>query len=163
MPSSLRKRHPLAPQWQRLDFLTQRPEGFAFPFQPYLPEGLVKGLAELSFIDNAENISFGRSASVEKTHINVARGINLCQVKRVLSRSGVSLLDQLIEFVIDRSIGRTPEGSGRLDLPIIDEHGYMAIDKSQTNVFFQPIIKRYEEWSIILTSDEALDEWGDVF
>jgi len=37
------------------------------------------------------------------------------------------------------------------------------MDPKKANLFFQLISKRYEVGSIILTSNRAFDEWGDIF
>jgi len=39
----------------------------------------------------------------------------------------------------------------------------MPIDKPRVNLFFQMISRHYEKGSVILTSNKAFDEWGDVF
>ena len=46
---------------------------------------------------------------------------------------------------------------------VIDEVGYLPLDRSDTNLVFQIISKRYENGPIILTSNKAFSEWGHVF
>jgi len=46
---------------------------------------------------------------------------------------------------------------------IIDEIGYIPIDRQGANLFFQLISRRYERGSIIVTSNQSLGAWGDVF
>lgn len=75
----------------------------------------------------------------------------------------MSLLDQLIASTVDHSIGQRLDTLSRLEVLIIDELGYMPIDKPRANLFFQLISRRYEKGSVILTSNKAFDEWGDVF
>src|SRR5688572_6258787 len=48
-------------------------------------------------------------------------------------------------------------------LLIIDEIGYIPIDRQGANLFFQLISRRYERGSILLTSNQSLGAWGDVF
>lgn len=47
-------------------------------------------------------------------------------------------------------------------LLIIDEIGYLPIDKTGANLFFQLIAKRYEHTSTI-TTNQPFSKWGDVF
>ena len=64
-------------------------------------------------------------------------------------------------------------GEGRLDeklkfyvtprLLIIDEIGYLPIDRLGANLFFQPISRRYERGPMILTSNQSFGAWGEVF
>ena len=46
---------------------------------------------------------------------------------------------------------------------IIDEIGYIPIDRHGANLFFQLVSRRYERGAIILTSNQSLGAWGDVF
>jgi DNA replication protein DnaC len=48
-------------------------------------------------------------------------------------------------------------------LLIIDEIGYIPIDRQGANLFFQLVSRRYERGAIILTSNQSLGAWGDVF
>src|SRR5205807_8512391 len=64
-------------------------------------------------------------------------------------------------------------GEGRLEeklkhytvprLLIIDEIGYLPIDRAGANLFFQLISRRYERGPMILTSNQSFGSWGDVF
>ncbi|MGG4037815.1 ATP-binding protein [Heyndrickxia ginsengihumi] len=51
----------------------------------------------------------------------------------------------------------------RPDVLIIDEVGYFPFDELTANVFFQVVSKRYEQGSMILTSNKSYLEWGKVF
>lgn len=46
---------------------------------------------------------------------------------------------------------------------IIDEIGYLPIDRDSANVFFQLVAARYEKRPIILTTNQPLSKWGEVF
>lgn len=46
---------------------------------------------------------------------------------------------------------------------IIDELGYLPVDKLGSDMLFQVISKRYESGSIILTTNRQYNEWGYVF
>ena len=51
----------------------------------------------------------------------------------------------------------------RASLLIIDEVGYLPIDKNGANLFFQLVNGRYEKGSTILTSNRGFKEWGEIF
>ena len=51
----------------------------------------------------------------------------------------------------------------RYKVLIIDEIGYMPIDKMSANLLFQLINKRYERRSTIITTNKALNKWGEMF
>ena len=46
---------------------------------------------------------------------------------------------------------------------IIDEIGYLPLDKQGANLFFQLISRRYEKNSTIITSNRGFAEWGEIF
>jgi DNA replication protein DnaC len=46
---------------------------------------------------------------------------------------------------------------------VLDEVGYLPLDRDAANLVFQMISKRYEKGSIILTSNKSFSEWGQVF
>ena len=62
--------------------------------------------------------------------------------------------------------GRLPsqlKAYSRPALLIIDEIGYLPLDRADANRVFQLISQRYEKGSIIITSNKAFSEWGQVF
>ena len=62
--------------------------------------------------------------------------------------------------------GRLPsqlKAYSRPALLVIDEIGYLPLDRADANRVFQLISQRYEKGSIIITSNKAFSEWGQVF
>ncbi|WP_367178278.1 ATP-binding protein [uncultured Mobiluncus sp.] len=47
-------------------------------------------------------------------------------------------------------------------LLIIDEFGYLPIDADAANLFFQLISDRYEQGSLIITSNLPFSQWGEI-
>ena len=58
---------------------------------------------------------------------------------------------------------RTLKNYTRTDILCMDEIGYLPIDQHGANLLFQVISARYETGSIILTSNKAFKDWGDIF
>jgi DNA replication protein DnaC len=50
-----------------------------------------------------------------------------------------------------------------LSSTLLDEIGYIPIDRQGANLFFQLVSRRYERGAIILTSNQSLGAWGEVF
>ena len=139
-------------------------ESFDFSFQPSLPATRIKELAELGFIEHADNVLFVGPTGTGKTHLSIALGLKACnQRKRVLFTSAMSLLDQMVAATVSHNLGTTLETLGRLDLLIIDELGYMPVDTHRSNLFFQVVSRRYEKGAIILTTNKPFDRWGEMF
>ena len=51
----------------------------------------------------------------------------------------------------------------RYKLIIIDEVGYIPFDQDAANLFFQLVASRYEQGSIMVTSNLPFGRWGEVF
>jgi DNA replication protein DnaC len=101
---------------------------------------------------------------VGKTHLAVALGLKAIERGyRVLFTTAADLIVALTRAT----------GQGRLEerlklytvprLLIIDEIGYLPIDRAGANLFFQLISRRYERGPMILTSNQSFGSWGDVF
>ena len=121
-------------------------------------------LADLSFIDRSENILLLGPAGVGKTHLVISLGIKACMARyRVLFQGADEVGGYLYASSVDGSIGAKLDTLSRLHLLIIDELGYLRMDPKRVNLFLQLVSKRYEGGSIILTSNRAFDEWGEIF
>ena len=80
---------------------------------------------------------------------------------------------EIIAVAMEQSQRWAPLGEGRLEeklkfyttprLLIIDEIGYLPIDRVGANLFFQLISRRYERGPMILTSNQSFGAWGEVF
>lgn len=139
-------------------------ESFDFSFQASISEVLIKELAELSFLQKAENIVLLGPAGVGKTHLAIGLGLKACAArKRVLFVSALALTDELMAGLVSRELGTKLEVLSRLDLLIIDELGYLPMDKQRANLFFQLVSRRYESGSVIITTNRAFNEWGEIF
>ena len=139
-------------------------EMFEFKFQPSIDQKYINELVHLAFMDKAENIIFLGPPGVGKSHLAISLGIKACFAKkRVLFMPASILADDLLIAHSTKSLADKLAALCRVDLLIIDELGYMPLSKEAANLFFQLISRRYEQGSIILTSNKSFQDWGDIF
>jgi DNA replication protein DnaC len=101
---------------------------------------------------------------VGKTHLAVGLGLKAIERGyRVLFTTAAALITSLTRAVAE---GRLDDRLKVYTMPrllIIDEIGYLPIDRAGANLFFQLISRRYERGPMILTSNQSFGSWGEVF
>jgi DNA replication protein DnaC len=139
-------------------------ESFDFKAIPSLNKRLVQELSRSEYIVNKENVVIIGNSGTGKTHIANSLGIKACQARQsVLFYSAPALARELIETHDDRTLQRTFRKLMRVKLLVIDELGYVPLTKSSAELFFEVFSRRYEQGSIMLTSNLPFDEWTQTF
>ena len=139
-------------------------EGYDFDFQPKLNKQEILELTSLKFIEELKNIVFLGSSGVGKTHLATSLGI--VAAKKRYSTYFIKchdLLQQLKRAKVENRLDSRLKYLNRYKLLIIDELGYLPIDKEDSNLFFQLIDMRYEKKSTILTTNINFSNWDSVF
>ena len=168
LDGELKERHRLrvkmSLQFARFPYL-KRIEDFDFSAQPSVDRRLIEELLALRFVDEGRNIVFLGPPGVGKTHLAIALGVTLAkQGRRVYFTTAIDMATKLTKALSENRLPRTIKNLTRPSLLIIDEVGYLRLDKVQASLLFQVISGRYEnESATILTSNKAFGEWGDVF
>jgi DNA replication protein DnaC len=132
---------------------------FDSSFQPSIDERLVRDLASLRFLANAENVCFLGPPGVGKTHLAIALGLAaIAQGQHVHYLSAGELTTLAPEQMAGRLLALC-----KPKLLIIDEMGYVPFDRPAATFLFQLVSRRYERGAIILTSNKSYGEWGEIF
>ncbi len=139
-------------------------EDYDFEFQPCVNKQEILELSTLRFMENAENIVFLGSSGVGKTHLATAIGI-VAASKRYSTYfiKCHDLLQQLKRAKLENRLESKLKYINRYKLLVVDELGYLPIDKEDSNLFFQLIDMRYEKKSTILTTNINFNEWDSIF
>ena len=99
-----------------------------------------------------------------KTHLASAIGYQAClQGYGVLFTTAIDVINTL---TADLAAGQLKKGLKRYlkpELLILDELGYLPIDKRGADLLFQIISYRYEKGSIMITSNRAYKDWPEIF
>ena len=135
-----------------------------FDFQPSVNELEIHELTNLGFLEKNENIDFLGPSGVGKTHLATAIGI-VAAKKRVSTYfiKCNDLLQQLKRAQLENRLDARLKHFSKYRLLIIDEIGYLPINKEDSNLFFQLTDMRYEKKSTILTTNMNFNEWDGVF
>jgi DNA replication protein DnaC len=116
------------------------------------------------FIKEHANLIFLGGVGLGKTHLATALGYAAClQGYAVLFASAIEVINALTAA---KSAGRLKQEIKKYTKPallILDELGYLPIDKAGADLLFQVISMRYECGSIIITSNRVFKEWPKIF
>lgn len=139
-------------------------EDFNLDHQPALRRDVLAHLASTAFIARAENVILLGPPGVGKTHLAIALGIKTAQAGHpVLFDTATNWIGRLQAA---HSTGRLEDELRRLRryrLLIIDEVGYLPFDADAASLFFQLVASRYEQASILVTSNLPFGRWGETF
>ncbi|MBS4534347.1 IS21-like element helper ATPase IstB [Clostridium sp. D2Q-14] len=137
---------------------------FDFEFQPSINKKQILDFTTLRFLELKENIVFLGSSGVGKTHL--ATSIGIAAAKKRYSTYFIKchdLLQQLKKAKLENRLDARLKHFTKYKLLIIDELGYLPINKDDSKLFFQLIDMRYEKKSTILTTNINFNNWDEVF
>ena len=80
-----------------------------------------------------------------------------------LFTSAVSLLSNLQKARDEGKLEERLTFYGKPKLLIVDELGYLPLERESGHLFFQLVSRRYERGSLMLTSNRSVGDWGDIF
>lgn len=138
-------------------------EEFDFSLQKSIDRSVMDDLMTLRFMYNRENIVFLGPPGIGKTHLSVALGMRALQSNiSTYYILAVKLVQSLRkEYMRDR-FNIILRSDSRYSLMIVDEIGYMPLNREESNLLFQLVSYRYEKSSTIFTSNKSFSEWGKV-
>jgi DNA replication protein DnaC len=124
----------------------------------------ISGLFDLDFIDQKRNALFIGGTGVGKTHLAIALGVAACQKgKSVVFRTAMELVNELAAAQTDATFLRKLRFFTQPEVLLIDELGYIPVDKHGADLLFQVVSQRYERGSIVLTTNRVPKDWAKVF
>jgi DNA replication protein DnaC len=124
----------------------------------------IQNLFRLKFIENQTNVVFIGGAGLGKTHLASALGYQAClKGHTVLFTSTIDSINNLISAQKMGLLKQELKKYLKPDLLIMDELGYLPIDNKGADLLFQIISQRYEQGSIIITTNRVFKEWPKIF
>ena len=139
-------------------------ESFDFKFQPSIDPKQIRELATGRYMHSGDNVLFLGPPGVGKSHLAVALGMKACeQGVRTLFVTATALITTLGKALAERRLEKRIKLLTQPPLLLSEEIGYLPIDRQGASLFFQLVSRRYERGSIIITSNQSLGAWGEVF
>jgi len=139
-------------------------DAFDWSAQPSLNKKEIIQLTECYFIAEKKNVIFVGPCGTGKTHLSVAISLVACSKGyKVLFDTAAGLINSLIEAKNEFRLSKKLAQLCRFDLIICDELGYIPFDRQGTDLLFQLVAARYEQGSLIITTNLPFSDWTTVF
>ncbi|PTN33606.1 IS21-like element helper ATPase IstB [Desulfonatronum sp. SC1] len=124
----------------------------------------VKNLFRFNFLEDKANVIVLGGVGLGKTHLATAVGYAAClRGKAVLFASTIDVINSLSAAQAANKLKAELKKYLAPSLLILDELGYLPIDKRGADLLFQIISMRYEQNSTIITTNRAFKHWPEVF
>ena len=124
----------------------------------------VQNLCRLQFVRDTSNVIFLGGVGLGKTHLASALGYSAClKGYTVLFTTAVDVINTLAAA---QAAGRMKQELKKYTRPavlIVDELGFLPIDKAGADLLFQVISLRYECGALVITSNKAYKDWPEIF
>ena len=137
---------------------------FDFTWPSKLNRAQVQDLFRLKFIEDKANVIFVGGVGLGKSHLSIALGHTACQAgHRVLFATAIDIVNTLSAAQNAGRLASELKKYLRPSVLLMDELGYLPIDKRGADLLFQVISQRYERGSIVLTTNKAYKHWPSIF
>lgn len=124
----------------------------------------VQHLFSLDFIDRKANAILLGGVGLGKTHLATALGYEAClRGYTVLFSTAVDVINTLSAAQATGQLKNGLKTYLKPSLLVLDELGYLPIDKHGADLLFQVISCRYEKGAIVITSNRAYKDWPEIF
>ena len=135
---------------------------FAFPKR--VPKAAIVRLFDCDFITRHGCAVLIGPTGTGKSHLLTALGYVACERGHSVRHTRVvDMINHLTTAQINGLLGKALKNYTRPDLLLLDELGYLPIDKRGADLLFQVVAARYETGSIVLTTNRPFREWGALF
>jgi len=138
-------------------------DDFDFTFQPSIDQNVIRDLRSLRFIHNCENVVLLGPAGVGKTHIAIGLTVDAINGGFSAYFTTANAMIEKLKMASNRDrLDRCLAGYARYNLLVVDEIGYLPLDRKAANLFFQVVSQRYEKNPTVFTSNKAFGDWGEI-
>jgi len=139
-------------------------DAFDWLWPKKINQAQIQNLFRMKFIADKSNVVFIGGVGLGKTHIASALGYQAClKGHTVLFASAIDTINHLISAQHTERLEQELKKYLKPELIILDELGYLPIDKNGADLLFQIISQRYERGSMIITTNRVFKDWPEIF
>lgn len=137
---------------------------FRWDWPTKINELQIKNLFRLGFVEKKTNAILMGPCGIGKSHLATALGYEACQRGySVLFTTAVDALNNLVAAHAAQRLKAELKKYLSPQLIVIDELGYLPLDKVGADLLFQIISQRYERGAIVITTNKAFKRWPEIF
>jgi DNA replication protein DnaC len=137
---------------------------YDFNFPKRIPKATILRLFDCDFIGRHGCAVLIGPTGTGKSHLLTALGYTAAERGHSVRHTRVvDMINHLTTAQINGLLGKTLKTYTRPSLLLLDELGYLPIDKRGADLLFQVVAARYESGSIMLTTNRPFREWGALF
>lgn len=136
---------------------------YDFNFPRRIPKQKVLRVFDCDFVEHQQNYVFVGNQGTGKTHLLTALGYVACE-KGIATRftRAVDMINDLTQAQLAGTLGKAIKAYTNPTLLLLDELGYLPVDKRGADLLFQVVAARYETGSIVLTTNRVFKKWGAI-
>ena len=139
-------------------------EGYSYQSVKFPPAFCREELESLQFVPEKKNLVLYGPVGVGKTHMAIAAGVKACNLGyKTKFYTVTELVLKLAEARKNGTLERLLRELRSLDLLILDEWGYVPVDKDGSQLVLRVISYSIERKSLILTTNLEFSKWGGIF
>jgi DNA replication protein DnaC len=138
-------------------------EQFDFSLRPELKRAVMMRFFDSAFVEKAGSLLLIGPSGLGKTHLAIALGTRMVQLGyRVRFLTAQQFANSVLAAPTRTAVEAVLRPLMRCDLLILDEFGYLSVERSVGPALYELVSARYSQRATVITSNKSLSNWGEV-